>query len=105
MELRFKGTKQSNHGGLARYGFEVVGTGPESCHVTLVDKQTEESLAAFDAQVSADELERDLAEREQIVAAAVQRNAKVASGSWWLAPNAFKRVLGLPGASLRPKPT
>ncbi len=90
LELHFKGTKQFNHGGLRRYGFRAVGSGPESCHVTLIDKQTQESLAAFDAQVSADELERDLAERDKVLAAAKQREAKVASGSWWLAPKAFR---------------
>jgi len=86
------------HGGITRYPFTVTETSPSSCRVTVSDTQDPAISAAFDLpETPASVLHEALSTQQQSVAATHERQQKIASGSWWLAPQAFKG-LGFSGS-------
>ncbi len=85
------------YGGIQRYPFTITETSPSSCHVTMHDTQNPEVAASFDLpDTSVAALEEALAGQVRTVAATSELRAKIQSGSWWLASDAF-RGLGLTG--------
>lgn len=86
------------HGGITRYPFTVAETSPSSCRVTISDTQDAAISAGFDLpETPASVLLEALGVQQQTVAAAHERQQKIDSGSWWLAPQAFKG-LGFTGS-------
>lgn len=85
------------YGGIQRYPFTITEASPSSCHVTMRDTQNPEVAASFDLpETSVAALEEALAGQARSVAATSELRAKIQSGSWWLASDAF-RGLGLTG--------
>lgn len=80
-------------GGVNRHPVTVEETLAGSCRVTIGDSEDPTHHGSFDLNAPATELEAALAAQAGSVAAIGQRQQQIATGSWWLAPKAF-RALG-----------